>query len=95
MSVLVADVLCSLAIFQPERSLDKSRTTAYWRVLQVVENEFCKKVWLKIVLEVREAFIKAIRKEVSDAELLVGMVLENQFVVEVLNPLPENSCVIR
>ena len=50
---------------------------------------------LKIVLEVREAFIKAIRKEVSDAELLVGMVLENQFVVEVLNPLPENSCVIR
>ena len=95
LTILVADVQSSFTVFESKRGSHKSRTIAYSLIFQVVKNEFCQQMWLQVILEVTKGLIKPVDKKVSDTQLLICFILQNDFVVQVLDPGPKNVCVIQ
>jgi hypothetical protein len=50
---------------------------------------------LQVVLEVTKGLIKPVGKKVGDTQLLICGILQNDFVVQVLDPGPKNVGVIQ
>jgi hypothetical protein len=50
---------------------------------------------LQVVLEVTKGLIKPVCKKIGDTQLLICVILQNDFVVQVLDPGPKNVSVIQ